>query len=144
MKKFLVGFIAFAIFGFSASAQSGNPSDRASMRDSRNQSERVNPRLLEQISLTAAQNEQIKVINDAYRAKMQDMIKSELSTEERKAKRSTYATERKNSIMAVLTPEQTRKLKQLESEVTQSDGDYKEKIKTENGKTKIKVKTDDD
>ena len=140
--------LALSLMGYSVSAQNDDKDGRPDRDDRRENNNRINPRLLDQLSLTATQSEQIKIINDDYRTKMQDMIKTDLSVDERKAKRNVYDAERKAKFLAVLTPAQTQKLLKIQKseKMDQSkDEDYKIKTKTEDGeKTKIKVKTDKD
>ncbi len=138
--------LALALMSYSASAQGDNKDGRPDRGDRRQNSNRINPRLLDQLNLTATQSEQVKAINEDYRAKMQDMIKSDLPVEDRKAKRNTYDAERKTKVMAILTPAQVQKLQQLQkAEPSEVDVDYKQKTKDENGdKTKVKVKTEGD
>lgn len=143
MKKIISAMLVLALMGSTATAQNENKGDRADRRQNNN---RINPRLLDQLSLTATQSEQIKVINDEYRTKMQDMIKTDLGVEDRKSKRNVYDTERKAKLLAVLTPTQIQKLHELQKAQGtggEKDIDYKMKSKDENGdKTKIKVKTE--
>ena len=138
--------LTLALMGYSASAQNQNKDNRPEREGKRQNNHRLNPRLLDQLSLTATQSEQIKVINENYRAEMQEMIKSDLSVDERKAKRDVYDSERKAKFMSVLTPTQILKLHELQKADSidgDKDGDYKIKTKTEDGeKTKIKVMTD--
>jgi len=148
MKKFFAYFIAFTSFGLYASAQTQKPNDAnpgtAQRTERRNQNDRLNPRLIDQLTLTSTQKEQIKGFNDEYRAKMQEMIKSEIPVEERKSKRNAFDAEKKNKILSILTADQAKKLKELQSNsnTTNDTGEYKEKIKIDGEKTKIKVKTD--
>lgn len=108
----------------------------------------MNPRLLDQLSLTATQSEQVKVINEDYRSKMQEMIKSDLSVDDRKAKRNIYDSERRTKILAILTASQVQKLQELQKADKvdgDNDVDYKSKSKNEDGeKTKVKVKIEND
>lgn len=141
--------IAIGAITFSASAQTQKSDDinQAEERAERKaqQSIRINPRLLEQLELTGTQKEQIKFINAEYRAKMQEMIKSEIPAEERKAKRTAFEIEKRNKILTVLTPEQEKKLKELQSKEIDNrnnKGEYKEKIKIDGEETKIKIKKD--
>jgi Spy/CpxP family protein refolding chaperone len=145
MKKFFTGIIAIAAFTFSASAQMPSSSDQDVQRTDRrgNNANRINARALEQLNLSESQKEQLKLINDDYRSKMQQVIKSEISADDRKAQRMTLETERKNKVMALLTAEQKEKLKTLLStQGTDDKGEYKEKTKVDGDKTKIKVKND--
>lgn len=140
--------LVLSLMSYSATAQNDDKEDKSNRGDRGQNSNRFNPRLLDQLSLTATQSEQIKVINDDYRLKMQEMIKSDLSVEDRKAKRNVYETERKAKILAMLTPTQIKKLHELQKSQGSGDDkdvDYKIKAKNEDGeKTKIKVKTEND
>lgn len=139
--------IAIAAVSFSASAQTQKsddmkPGTRESSEKRSQQRDRINSRILEQLSLSATQKEQITSINYEYRTKMQEMIKSEIPAEERKNKRTAFETEKRNKILAILTTDQTKKLKELQSSETMGMKDDKgesiEKIKSDDGKTKIK------
>lgn len=141
--------LVLALMGYSASAQNENKDGRPDRSDRRQNYNRISPRLLDQLSLTATQSEQIKVINEDYRVKMQDMIKSDLGVDERKAKRNGYDTERRAKFLAILTPAQLKKLQELQkaqdTDAGDKDIDYKSKTKTEDGeKTKVKVKVEND
>lgn len=140
--------LVLALMGYSASAQNENKDGRTDRADKRQNYNRINPRLLDQLSLTSTQSDQIKVINDDYRTKMQDMIKSDLSVEDRKAKRGVYDIERRTKLLAILTPTQVKKLQDLQKAQDvggDNDVDYKMKTKTEDGeKTKVKVKIESD
>ncbi len=146
MKKIISAMLVLALMSYSASAQSDNKDGRPDRGDRRQSSNRINPRLLDQLNLTTTQAEQVKVINEDYRAKMQEMIKSDLPVEDRKAKRNTYDAERRTKVLAILTPAQVQKLQQLQkAQPSEADVDYKRKTKDENGdKTKVKVKTESD
>ena len=145
MKKIIFGIITFASLTVTTSAQvkpaeNGNADAARSERRAQH-GDRINPRSLEMLDLTATQKEQIKLINEDYRSKMQDMIKSDLSTEERKAKRTGFEMEKKNKIMALLTSGQAKKLKEIMiSEKTGDRAEYKEKIKVDEDKIKVKIK----
>lgn len=140
--------LVLSLMSYSATAQNEDKDGKSNREDRGQHNNRFNPRLLDQLSLTATQSEQIKVINDDYRLKMQEMIKSDLSVEDRKAKRNVYDTERKAKILALLTPTQIKKLYELQKSQGTGDDkdiDYKIKTKNEDGeKTKIKVKTEND
>ncbi|MEJ7626818.1 MAG: hypothetical protein WKF35_08145 [Ferruginibacter sp.] len=143
MKKILLSIITITALSFSAFAQSTSSDEMKQSSERRErQKDRINPRLLEQIGLSAIQNDQIKMINEDYRSKMQEMIKSEIPVEDRKSKRASLENDKKNKIMAVLTAEQLMKLKELQSKEINVDGETKDKIKTDDGK--IKVKSDDE
>lgn len=142
MKKIFAGLIAFTIISFTASAQTQKPGESEKAGSRGQHKDKINPRVLDQLELSASQKEQIKAINDDYRAKMQEMIKSEIPAEERKNKRSSLETEKKNKILAILTAEQVKKLKELQSNpgmYENNNGEYKEKFKSDGEKTKIKI-----
>jgi Spy/CpxP family protein refolding chaperone len=155
MKRIFTGIIVLTAIAFSASAQQSDQVNVSKAQTERRHSkDRINPRLLEQLNLTATQKEQVKVINDEYRAKMQEMIKSEIPAEQRKDQRTVFEKERKDKIMAVLTAEQQQKLAELqrkeisevvderENKAAKERTGYKEKIKVDDKETKIKVKSD--
>lgn len=140
--------LVLAMMGYSASAQNDDKNGSNDQSDKRQNYNRLNPRLFDQLSLTATQSEQVKVINDDYRTKMQDMIKSDLSIDDRKAKKAVYEAERRTKLLAVLTPTQIQKLHELQKSPgagDEKDIDYKMKTKSEDGeKTKVKVKIEND
>lgn len=155
MKKFFTGIFAIAVMGFSAFAQEDKKEsmdDKSASHGERKDKGRFNMRLLEQLDLTATQKDQLKVINEEYRSKMQDMIKSDMTPEERKAQRNIFENDRKKKTMAILTPEQIVRLRELQSEMADRRDDkskddkddkteykYKEKKKAESAEVKIKM-----
>ena len=140
--------LILSLMGYSAAAQSANKEGGTDRGDRRQNYNRINPRLLDQLSLTATQSEQVKMINEDYRSKMQEMIKSDLSVDDRKAKRNAYDAERRTKLLAILTAAQVQKLQELQKTERvdgDNDVDYKSKTKTEDGeKTKVKIKTEND
>src|SRR6476661_4567984 len=138
MKKIYSALIAVCALSFSGFAQQNQSADVNQQRSRNQNRDRINPRLLEQLQLTAAQKERIRVINDDYRAKMQDVIKADMTPEQRRDKREALNAEKYTNTISVLTTEQVTKLKDLQSKdpATYTEGDRKEKIKIEDGKTK--------
>lgn len=137
-----------ALLSFPASAQRDNKDGKLDRGERRGNYNRINPRLLDQLNLTATQSEQVKVINEDYRAKMQDMIKSQLPVEDRKVKRNAFDAERRTKLLAILTSAQLQKLQELQKADranADEDVDYKSKTKNEDGeKTKVKIKKESD
>jgi hypothetical protein len=142
MKKIIVGIIVLASFNMNVTAQSGDNGSRSEAQDRK---DRISPRLLEQLDLSLEQKEQIKGINAEYRNQMQEMIKSPISADERRTKREKFEADRKARILAVLTADQRTRLLEMQSQTPGgTNGDFKHKVKTPEGKTKVKVKTDND
>lgn len=148
MKKIISAMLVLSLMGYSATAQTENKSEMTDRGDRRQDNNRINPRLLDQLSLTATQSEQVKMLNEDYRSKMQEMIKSDMSVDDRKAKRNAYDAERSTKLLAILTPAQVQKLQALQKTQNNNDDrdiDYKSKTKNEDGeKTKVKIKTEND
>ncbi|MEO5985307.1 MAG: hypothetical protein ABIP80_07350 [Ferruginibacter sp.] len=153
MKKILIAGLLFMNLAYSATAQdevmkTGEaPVRRIPSKD------RINPRILEQLSLSAGQQEQITTINEDYRSKMQEMIKSDIAPEDRKSKRKDFDADRTKAIMTLLTPEQKEKFTSLQNnpQYMDKEGEFKHKskedgektkVKTDDEKTKVKVKND--
>ena len=90
MKKILIAGLLFMSLAYTATAQDDGMKTGEGRERRMPSKDRINPRILEQLSLSAAQQEQIKVINDDYRSKMQEMIKSNIAPEDRKTKRKEF------------------------------------------------------
>jgi Spy/CpxP family protein refolding chaperone len=151
MKKMLVAGFLFMNLAYTATAQNDGMKTGEGQEMRKTSKDRINPRILEQLSLSAAQQEQIKLINDDYRSKMQEMIKTDIAPEDRKSKRKEFDARRTQAIMAILSAEQKEKLTTLQNDPkliekenefkhkSKEDGE-KTKMKTDEEKTKIKVK----
>ncbi len=65
--------------------------------------------MAEKLDLTSDQKQQMKSINMDFKNSMKELKNSNLSKEELKIKRKALHQERKQKIMALLTPEQKNK-----------------------------------
>jgi Spy/CpxP family protein refolding chaperone len=153
MKKILIACLLLVNLAYTATAQDDGVKTGEGQEMRKPSKDRINPRILEQLSLSAAQQEQIKVINDDYRSKMQEMIKSDIAPEDRKSKRKDFDAGRAKAIMGILSAEQKEKLTTLQNDpkLMEKEGEFKHKskedgektkMKTDDEKTKIKVKSD--
>jgi Spy/CpxP family protein refolding chaperone len=153
MKKIIIAGFLFMNLAYIATAQDDGMKSGEGQERRMPSKDRINPRILEQLSLTASQQEQIKVINDDYRSKMQEMIKSDIAPEDRKTKRKEFDAGRNKAIMAILSTEQKEKLTTLKNDpkFMEKEGEFKykskedgekTKLKADDEKTKVKVKTD--
>ncbi len=97
---------------------------------------RLSGMVIAQLDLTDAQKEKVKAINAEYRTDMQEVIKSDLTPEQRKDRRTALEGKKREKIVALLTPAQKQKLTALEG-----SGEYKQKGSV-NGR-EVKVKVDD-
>lgn len=122
MKKILLGITALLLINF-AVAQDGK-------------SNRISGMVIAQLDLTDDQKEKVKTINAEYRTEMQQVIKSDLTPEQRKNKRTELEARKRQKIVSILTATQKQKLAALEG-----DGEFKQKS-TVNGR-EVKVKVDD-
>ena len=158
MKKIITGLFAIAAFTFSATAQT---SDDAAGQKRKQKQEHGQHRGhegkgmygMEKLNLSDAQKQQIKAINDDFKARFQTLKGNDNASmsADAKTQRKALMQERKEKIAAVLTPEQRTQFEQMRKEhgdknkgdwKNKTKGeDWKQKRKVEDGKEKVKVKT---
>lgn len=128
MKKLIIVALLFtSIFSFAQEVQTENKNKKAKREkmspEQRNQV--LLDKMTKELNLDAQQQEQIKPIIAEQSAKMQEMREQgrasgfqEMSKEERKAlmqKRNEEKTVKDNKLKAILTPEQFKKMKEMEA-----------------------------
>lgn len=128
MKKLIIVALLFtSIFSFAQEVQTENKNKKAKREkmspEQRNQV--LLDKMTKELNLDAQQQEQIKPIIAEQSAKMQEMREQgrasglqEMSIEERKAlmqKRNEEKTVKDNKLKAILTPEQFKKMKEMEA-----------------------------
>jgi Spy/CpxP family protein refolding chaperone len=128
MKKLIIAVLLFtSIFSFAQEVQTENK-DKKVKREKMSPEQRnqfLLDKMTKELNLDAQQQEQIKPIIAEQNAKMQEMREQgkvvdfkEMSKEERKAlmqKRNEEKTVKENKLKAILTPEQFKKMKEMEA-----------------------------
>jgi len=154
MKKIIAGLFAIAAFTFSAAAQDQTNTDQKKWnkegRGMHKGHEGRGKEAMEKLNLTDAQKQQMKTINEDFKTRMQALQKNDnILVKDMKEQRKALMTERKNKIAAILTPEQKTQFEQMHQKHegkfsrkfdgnNDGKGDWKKKIKSEDGKQKIK------
>jgi len=121
MKKIFASLIVIATITFSAQAQTERNNANSATDSSQNGARKYHrgpghKQMAEQLQLTNDQKQQMKAINGDMKSKMADLKSSNLSTEELNAKKAEIRKERKQKMMALLTPAQKDKMKQFKKE----------------------------
>ena len=151
MKKIIAGLFAIAAFTFSAAAQDQTNTDQKKWNKERHGMHKGHDgKGFEKLNLTDAQKQQMKSINEDFKTRMQTLQKNDnILVKDMKEQRKALMEERKNKVLAILTPEQKTQFEQVRKEHgsrgdfknKMKDGDWKQKRKVEDGKEKVKVKT---
>ena len=150
MKKLITGLFAIAVFTFSASAQNQEENqgkEKFKEKHGRfHEDERRGMEVLSKLNLSETQKQQIKSINDEFKAKFQALNQNDnILVKDAKAQKQALMEERKTRIAAILTADQKAQLEQLRRDHKQDGdrmdrGDWKEKRKNKDDKEKVKVK----
>lgn len=108
MKNIVTGIIVISTLSFSAHAQvQRNTNDSNKMNQLAKKGDK--DWLKDRLNLTSSQKEQMKAINEAFREKLQAVIRNEsLTHEQRRAQREALNEEKNNKILAILTSEQKK------------------------------------
>lgn len=105
MKKIITALFAVAAFTFSASAQNKNNTNEEKGYHKKHEGKGMMG--MQKLNLTDAQKQQMKLINEDFKTKIQLLGKDD------KAQRKALMQERKNKISAILTPEQKAQFEQM-------------------------------
>lgn len=110
MKKIAAGMLALASFIFSASAQ-----ETPNMK--RFHHPHKHGMMMQELNLTADQQQQLKASRDNYQKQWLELNKNEnITVKESRDKKDALRKEQKEKMMAILTSEQKNKLEQLKKD----------------------------
>lgn len=117
MKNIITGLVAIAAFTFSANAQTDPNNDQNSGNYGRSHRGEGRNKMMEKLNLSRAQKDQLKLLNEDYHTKMQNLRQnSSLSDADMKTQRQNLEEDRKTRMAAVLTPSQRTQWMQMEKE----------------------------
>lgn len=144
MKRIIAGLFAIAAFTFSAVAQDQTTTDQKRNKEKQGMHKGHEGRGgqgFEKLNLTDAQKQQLKSINEDFRVKMQTLQKNDnILVKDMKEQRKNLMEERHNKMLSILTPEQKTQFEQMRRHHgDRSKGEFKNKIKSEDGKQKRKI-----
>lgn len=118
MKKIIVSLVALATITISAQAQTSrnNTGRTPDSTQTRHHFKGDHKQMSEKLQLTDDQKQQMKAIGTDMKSRMQDLKKSNLSTQDYNTKKEELFKERKQKMAALLTPEQKETMKQFAKE----------------------------
>ncbi|CAN5122723.1 hypothetical protein BH09BAC2_BH09BAC2_18400 [soil metagenome] len=141
MKKILTALLAIILFSATASAQINrdptgknrhprlpidstkyyrnhpSPQNNGACKQKKKIKRKAHAKMIHQLSLTEAQQSQLKTIHDDFKTRMQSLKSNQnITVAQLNSQKASLQQEKKAKVLALLTPEQKTKLEQLKEE----------------------------